>query len=153
MTEFKLINGIIALSVANTWEVAKLEWQLLNVHKEDEPDTCLCGHFPIIEICELINVKNRNTTIVGNCCVKKFLGLRSDKIFESIRKLAKDETKSINGETLEHAHDKRWINDWEYQFYSDVIGKRKLTEKQKTKKLQINQKIKQSIINSRKRLM
>lgn len=151
MAEFRLIQGIIALSVADTWEVARLEWELLNVHKEDEPDTCLCGHFPIIEICELINLKNQNTTIVGNCCVKKFLGLRSDKIFQSIRKLNQDGSKSINAETLDHAHNKRWINDWEYRFYSSVFGKRKLSEKQLSKKIQINEKIKQSIVNSRNR--
>lgn len=142
MPEYKLATEIIARSVAKTWDLAKVEWRLLNVYREDEPDTCLCGHFPIIEICEIINQRNGKVTSVGNCCVKKFLGLKeSDKIFQSVRKLSKDDTKSVNIETLEHARSKNWINDWEYQFYGDIMRKRNLSEKQLRVKLAVNKKI------------
>ena len=50
MSEYKLAKEIIALSKASNWDQAKLEWSLESIYKEDEPDTCLCGHFPIIEI-------------------------------------------------------------------------------------------------------
>ncbi|MEV9638335.1 hypothetical protein ABZO35_28195, partial [Burkholderia pseudomallei] len=58
MSEFKLTAEIIARSKAKTWDLAKTEWSLAEVYEAEEPETCLCGHFPIIEICTL---KNRVT--------------------------------------------------------------------------------------------
>lgn len=57
MSEYKLTQEIIALSVSSNWDVAKLEWKLYEIYEADEPETCLCGHFPIIEICVLSNAK------------------------------------------------------------------------------------------------
>ncbi|MCH9695194.1 MAG: hypothetical protein K0U72_11860 [Gammaproteobacteria bacterium] len=141
MSEYKLAQGIIALSESNTWDRAKLEWSLDDVYEAEEPETCLCGHFPIIEICVLRNTKNQNRTIVGNCCVKKFIGLPSDKIFQAVKRVRKDNTKSLNAEAIEHAHKKKWINDWERDFYLDIMRKRKLSLRQQNKKKQINDKL------------
>lgn len=75
MSEYKLTQEIIALSQAKTWDVAKLEWILHEIYEAEEPETCLCGHFPIIEICTLQNKLNSNFVTVGNCCVKKSGGI------------------------------------------------------------------------------
>lgn len=142
MTKFNtLVRGIINLSNSKNWDEAKDEWELVDIYFSNEPERCLCSHYPIIEICVLRNSQNCNDTIVGNCCVKKFLGMSSDKLFNSIRNVKKDNKKSFNREMLEHALKKNWINDWEFTFYNDVKGKRNLTEKQKIKKIQINEKI------------
>lgn len=101
----------------------------------------MCGHFPIIEICNLKNKLNSNYATVGNCCVKKFIGLPSDKIFQAIKRVRKDDEKSLNAEAITHAYDKGWINDWEKSFYLDVMRKRKLTPNQLNKKVQINNKL------------
>lgn len=69
------------MSQSDIWDAARLEWNLHEVYEANEPETCLCGHYPIIEICVLKNIINSNFTNVGNCCVKKFIGLPSDKIF------------------------------------------------------------------------
>jgi hypothetical protein len=69
MPEFQLTTEIIARSVATTWDAAKLEWSLLEVYEAEEPETCLCGHFPIIELCVLSNRRNQAEATVGNCCV------------------------------------------------------------------------------------
>lgn len=151
MPEYKLIQEIIALSDADTWEQAKLEWVLDGVYKEDESDTCLCGHFPIIEICELRNRFNNHTAIVGNCCVKKFLGLPSDKIFQAVSRVERDREKSLNAETIKHAYRQGWINEWEIKFYIDIIRKRNLSDKQLEKKIQINNRVLRQIINRRNR--
>ncbi len=151
MSEYKLAKEIIALSEASNWDQAKLEWSLESIYKEDEPDTCLCGHFPIIEICILRNKINSNTAIVGNCCVKKFIGLPSDKIFQAVKRVGKDDTKSLNAETIDHAFQNRWINEWEYKFYMDILRKRSLTDKQLSKKRQINRKVLSRIVNARRR--
>ena len=141
MSEYRLTQGIIELSDAKIWDDAKLEWRLAEVYEAEEPDTCLCGHFPIIEICVLHNVINGNTTIVGNCCVRKFIGLPSDKIFQAIKRLRKNNEKSLNAEAIQYAREKKWINEWEKSFYLDIMQKRNLSPKQLNKKIQINEKI------------
>ncbi|HAS6204166.1 hypothetical protein QX220_21665 [Vibrio vulnificus] len=141
MSEYKLTEEIIKLSQSQLWDVAKSEWTLYEIYEADEPERCLCGHFPIIEICTLKNKLNSNYATVGNYCVKKFIGLPSDKIFQAIKRVRKDNEKSLNAEAISHAYDKGWINDWEKSFYLDVMRKRKLTPNQLNKKTQINNKL------------
>lgn len=76
---------------------------------------------------------------MGNVCVKKFLGLPSDKIFSAVRRVANDVTHSLNAEAIDHAHRRGWINDWERQFYFDTMRKRVLSDKQMSKRVQINE--------------
>ena len=141
MSEYKLSKEIINLSDSSIWDAAKLEWKLDEIYEAEEPERCLCGHFPIIEICILKNIHNSNIATVGNCCVKKFIGLPSDKIFQAIKRVRKDNEKSLNAEAIDHAHKKQWINDWEKDFYINIMRKRKLTMKQLQKKIQINEKL------------
>jgi hypothetical protein len=79
------------------------------------------------------------------------MGLPSDKIFESLKKIKKDEEKPINAETVLHAFSKRWINEWERKFCFDTMRKRALSEKQMAIRIQINQKILQHVVNQRPR--
>jgi hypothetical protein len=139
MSEYKLTSEIIALSVANNWDAARLEWALHEVYETEEPETCLCGHFPIIELCVLNNKRNSNFATVGNCCVKKFIGLPSDKIFQAVKRVRKDTSKSLNAEAISHAFDRSWLTEWERDFYFDIMRKRNLTAKQSSKKEQINE--------------
>lgn len=145
MPEFKLTSEIIKRSVARTWDQAKLEWSLLEVYEADEPETCLCGHYPIIELCIIQNRLNDCQATVGNCCVKRFVGLPSDEIFQGVKRVRKDTSKSLNTEAIEHAFTRGWITPWEHNFYLDVMRKRRLTFKQKAKKLQINELVLQKM--------
>lgn len=149
MPQYQLSERLIALSEANTWDEAKLEWGLEHVWREDEPDTCLCGHSPIIEICLLRNTQNNNSAIVGNCCVKKFETLPSDLIFQAVSRIQEDIDRAINPETIHHAHSKGWMNDWERNFYMDTWRKRKLTGAQRNTRIKINQKVLLSIVRAR----
>lgn len=114
---------------------------MLEVYEADQPGTCLCGHYPIIELCVLLNRRNGARATVGNCCVKKFVGLPSDKIFQGIKRVRKDISQSLNAEAIQHAHERRWINEWEKDFYFSVMRKRRLTLKQRAKKLEINDRV------------
>ena len=138
MSEFQLTTEIVALSQSQHWNTAKHEWELEEIYEVDEPDTCLCGHFPIKELCILKNAINQNHVVVGNCCVKKFIGLPSDKIFQAIKRIKKDNEKSLNKIALDYAYYKKLVNNWEYNFYLDILHKRKLSMKQLQKKIQIN---------------
>jgi hypothetical protein len=139
--EYQLTAEILNRSVARTWDEAKLEWSLLEVYESDAPNTCLCGHFPIVELCVLINRRNRVQVTVGNCCVKKFIGLPSDKIFQAVKRIRKDQSKSLNAEAIQHAFERRWISEWEKRFYFDIMRKRNLSAKQVAKKIDINQRV------------
>jgi hypothetical protein len=139
MPQFQLTNEILGRSVARTWDEAKLEWSLLEVYEAEKPETCLCGHFPIVELCVLRNRLNRVQATVGNCCVKKFIGLPSDKIFQAVKRVRKDNGKSLNAEAVQHAFDRGWISEWEKSFYFDIMRKRNLSVKQTAKKSEINE--------------
>ena len=150
MGQFKLIDEIIKLSNSNTWHKARDEWSLKEIYykKNKEPDACLCGKYPIIEVCVIENKSNRHTAIVGNSCVKKFLDLSSGKIFQSIKKVRGEIEKALNAETIKHARKKRWINQWQYDFYMDTRRKRKLTTSQNKKRIEVNEKILKKIFYS-----
>ncbi len=141
MSEYKLTEEIINRSQSKVWDVAKLEWSLYQIYEAEEPETCLCGHFPIIEICTLRNKLNEQFATVGNCCVKKFIGLPSDLIFQAVKRVRKDNQKSLNAEAIKHAYDKGWINEWEYKFSIDTMRKRKLSAKQLQTRIKVNEKM------------
>ena len=140
MSEFRLAKEIIDRSHAKTWDQAKLEWVLNDVYEALEPETCLCGHYPIIELCNLRNKASGAFATVGNCCVKKFIGLPSDLIFQAVKRIRYDNTKSLNAEAIDYAHSKGWITDWDQTFYFDIMRKRKLSAKQESQKVRINVK-------------
>lgn len=141
MSEYKLTEEILKRSESKVWDIAKLEWKLDEIYEADEPETCLCGHFPINEICVLQNKLNTQFASVGNCCVKKFIGLPSDLIFQAVKRVRKDNQKSLNAEAIKHAYEKRWINEWEYNFSIDTMHKRKLSAKQLQTRRKVNEKM------------
>lgn len=148
-TNYKLSEQIIAHSVADRWDEARLEWAIEDIYWEEDPDTCLCGHFPINELCFLRNHKNNEKVLVGNQCVKKFMGLSSDKIFDAIKRISKDPEKALNLEAIKHAHTKGWINEWEHNFYFNTWRKRKLSIKMMDKRKQINRRVLAGVRNAR----
>ena len=142
MSQFQLTTELLKLSSSQTWDEAKLEWNLIDVEKvsEEDSEVCLCGKDPIMEICTIENKLNNNTARVGNSCVKKFIN-KSDKIFRSISQVKKNINKSLNAETISFAFEKKWINEWEKNFYLDIFRKRNISDKQKEYKTSIAKKI------------
>lgn len=136
-----LIREIIARSVAKSWEDARREWDLVHVYESDEAETCLCTHYPIVELCELGNRLNRAHVTVGNCCVKNFLGLPSERIFQGVKRVRANDEKALNQAAVAHAHKSGWINDWEREFCLDTMRKRVLSPKQMAKRVEINRRV------------
>jgi hypothetical protein len=151
--QFQLWEEIIALSVANTWHEARLEWELDGVYMSDEPGTCLCGHYPIREHCVLRNCRNGEEVVVGNVCVNKFMDMDTGPLFTAFNRIRKNIEAALNVEAIEHAYAKGWFTPWEYGFYIDTYKKRnwkrvsacgqpnKISPGQLTKRVQINQKV------------
>jgi len=136
--EFNLANEIITLSIADTWDAALMEWDLDYIYRVDTAETCLCGHYPILELCVLVNEKNNNHATVGNVCVKKFFGINCDAVFSNIKKIKSDISKAANVETIDYACDRKWISEWETNFYLDTWRKRVLSSKQAAIRTRIN---------------
>jgi hypothetical protein len=136
-------------SIARHWDAARLEWRLHQISEADEPERCLCGHFPIIEICTLKNIKNGNVADVGNVCVKKFMGIRSDKIFSCVKRIRKDLDKAPNAETIAVLFEQQLLSGWEKDFSLDTMRKRNLSSSQLLKRHEINRKILSNIVRAR----
>lgn len=136
-----LSREILALSRATDWETARKEWALVDIIEADEPETCLCGHYPIVEICSIHNRVTGHTTEVGNVCVKRFMGVRSDLIFAGVKRIRRDRDKSLNADSIAFFRMKGLLTDWEYGFLQDTKNKRKLTARQLDARRQINKKV------------
>ena len=141
MSEYKFTSKILNISESDIWDRAKLEWELSKIYFAEIPQRCLCGHSPILEICILENKFNHQMATVGNCCVKKFIGLPSDKIFQAVKRVHQDDHKSLNMEAIEYASDNNWISAWEYGFCTDTMKKRVLSQKQIEIRRRINGKV------------
>lgn len=138
---FRLIQEIVVRSEADGWDRARLEWTLVEVFTSEELGTCLCSHYPIRAHCVLENQHNGNRVVVGNCCVKRFLGLPSGKLFSGLNRVAADPERSLNSEGIDFAHHKGWINDWEQGFLQKMMRKQKLTPRQRAKRAEINRMV------------
>jgi hypothetical protein len=104
MSQETLMREIIALSTTNDWQVAKTEWTLTGFELLDpgvDSGTCLCGHNPIRELCYIRNQTTGNEVIVGNSCVKRFLGLPTQAVFTSIRRVILDDSRCLNAQALD----------------------------------------------------
>jgi hypothetical protein len=143
----RLRSEILKRSAATAWEIAKTEWCLTEISQADEPETCLCGHFPIIELCTITNPTTDETVVVGNVCVKRFLGLRSDLIFSSIKRIEMHIDKSLGEQATLFFYENNMINILEYKFQKSTMRKRKLTERQ----IEIRRKINTKVIAAVKR--
>lgn len=137
----ELRRRILALSEASDWEVARKEWSLVDIYEADEPQTCLCGHFPIIEICEISNRVTKQETEVGNVCVQRFLGIRSDLIFAAIKRIRKELTRSLNADSITFFREKGLLTAWEYGFLQNTMKKRNLSPAQLQSRETINKKV------------
>lgn len=145
ISSYRLFEVIVNQSVATVWEDAKKEWYLAHIEIADDEDVaknvyvCACGHPHLKELCYIRNKKNNNEILVGNCCVKKFMDLESDKIFQAVKR------KKVNPSLIEYASAHNWISPWERSFLLDVARKRKFSAKQKSVYDRLSEKIFQAV--------
>lgn len=137
----QLKEAILKFSEAEDWETARKEWALVGIYETDEEQTCLCGHHPIIEICEIANSITNSRADVGNHCVKRFLGFRSDLIFNALKRIQKDPTKSLNADAIAFFRERGLLSAWEYEFLQDTMRLRSFSDKQLAQRQRINRKI------------
>lgn len=134
-----LCKEIKERSRSNNWDEAKLEWNVVDMEFVDEPEMCLCGHFPIVEVFTLENKYTGENVRVGNVCVNKFI--HKNKAFDGYKRILKSETASATMDLLQFARDKGIITVRDYDFYVSIIKKRVLSERQSKWKVDINLRI------------
>lgn len=124
--EWKLIERGLNVSESKIWNVAKKEWEIINVYMDYDYDTCTCDHYPIKEIIIVKNIYNNNELTIGNCCINKFFDFdfKGNKFFGALAQ------KKINQTVIDRGYKDRVLNEWEYTFLSNIWRKRKFTAKQ-----------------------
>jgi len=137
-----LKQAVLERSIAKDWRDAIKEWRVVGITlNEEDSDTCVCGHYPIKEICTITNVLTRYDLDIGNHCVLHFLKISTGNVFANIKRIRTDAAKAVTKDLLELAYENCWINDWEYTFCLDTAKRRKMTEKQIACRTRINEKI------------
>lgn len=144
--EYKLTSELLKLSSSQIWEEAKREWSIQCIYLDEEPQSCLCGHYPIVEICVIKNNITGKTAEVGNCCVKKFLeithiGYNVSLIFQAIKRILEDISNSANLDTIFYAEQVGIWNKKNVEFYHSIYQKRILSSKQLKYKQDLNKKL------------
>ena len=139
----KLMAEIIARSESQSWDEARLEWELEDIIRADrnEPRSCLCEHFPILELCIIRNKRNQNRAIVGNVCVKKFMGIDVGKVFQAISRIAADDARALNRDSIDFVYERNWISQNEHKFYCETWRKKYLSPKQRQWRIDINRRV------------
>jgi hypothetical protein len=136
---WRLVPEILARSVASHWAEAREEWHLDRVYVAPQ-GRCLCGH-RITKHCDIFNRANGNRATVGSCCVKHFLGISSGRIFAGLRRVTRDRGAALSAAAVEYGYDRGWLTVWERGFCLDTIRKRKLSAKQRAKRVEINERL------------
>jgi hypothetical protein len=138
----RLREAILARSQAASWPEAIQEWELAHVFLSQERGECACGHFPILEHCELFNPLTGNRVIVGNHCVRRFLDIDAEQLFRDLRRISKKRGALLSEDFIVWAIRKGWLTEWERTFYLDMLRWRgRPTPKQRYWVEQINGKV------------
>lgn len=141
----KLEEHILDLSEAVDFNAARVEWSLVHIEYHSEWDQCPCGK-DIKELCFIRNDKNRNTTYVGNVCVKNFLGINTGNLFAGLKRIIDDPEANANEELIRYAKRMGYLySDKEYTFLMQTKNKRKLSPAQLAWKQKINRRIVEKI--------
>jgi hypothetical protein len=117
---FKILREeILVRSVSKVWELAVGEWELIEITQRS-PGICLCTHQPIVNHCILRNNLNERIAVVGNVCVKRFMGINADKLFRSLRRTAANTRIPFCLELWCMAQRNYWISGTAANFYDEA---------------------------------
>ena len=127
----RLTSKLLALSTADDYEEAKLEWRITgNVwrksasHIPDHPsghnNFCLCGH-PIVYHFEIENTKTSTLEIVGSSCISNWMVLRhmSEKLKIDKRTITEEMIEEWKQTTVQSLIKDSWWTEEGDQFTSD----------------------------------
>jgi hypothetical protein len=122
---------ITARSVSDDWGAVVKEWDIKGSHAYADPRTrqksgrCLCTH----GIQEHVHIYNGSTdwlSVVGNCCIEEFMGLKSKAISHGLAKMREDPTKPMPKAVIDFAEQRGWLSALQSkQCRSNLLNRRK----------------------------
>lgn len=140
-----LREELIKRSYAKKWSKAIKEWDLVSIESSEGQKKCLCSHYPIRELCHILNRKTGNKTIVGNVCVKLFakdtLYRKTNRMFNSLHGIKKNRSRSANKTLLKQAFKQKILSKGEFEVYNSIWKKRSISERLQRYKCSLNQRI------------
>ena len=73
-SNYQLFNKVIENSVADVWDLAVREWEIVDCEESEEVDAvCVCGKEHIRYMFTIRNTVNGNTLVpIGSSCIRKF---------------------------------------------------------------------------------
>lgn len=132
---------ILQASNSKEWNIAVKEWEILRVYFSDDPQKCLCGHYPIKRICELVNKITGSIEKVGSCCVTKFLPIKPELLMNSIKRIKENNLATLKPEIIDLAYQLEVISAVEHNFYQKQKRRSNLNALGKNLAREINLKI------------
>ena len=111
------------------------------IDKREEPESCLCFHYPIRECCVIRNKYNYKEEVVGNCCIRMFETEDSARFFQSLKRVRKDPSRSLSSAVMEYAWEQDVIDEWKFDFYIDIRYEHEISRRQMELKSRINPKV------------
>lgn len=121
---------LISHSLFNQYDSAIREW-VYRGDAENRPDHCICGH-TINQRCIVENQYNRETLIIGNCCIHKF-GIerehwnrsRSNYLMFALSKCSSEQEESFVRELQEKLgrYSNLYMTDRQKEWLERITGK------------------------------
>ena len=136
----RLKAHILPRSVAQHFDAARFEWDLIFVELSDELDHCPCGK-QILEHCYIRNRLTHREIYVGNVCINRFLGIDTGNLFDGLKRIRDDPSANANEAVIEYANKQGFLFEREYQFLHSTRLKRSLSDRQVAWKIKINRRI------------
>lgn len=140
MSQADLFNHIVKLSEADSFELARREWQFTAAELLDHERYCPCGH-PIKELCWLHNETTDQHTFVGNVCVGRFMGVVTGQLFPGARRILADSNAAANDALIDYGERLRLVTPRDVGFLRDTRLKRRLSDRQLDYRRSLNAKL------------
>lgn len=143
-----LKRHILPRSKASDFDMAKREWDLLDIEISEVADSCPCGQ-AIHDICHIRNRETGEVTYVGNVCINKFIGVDTQALFAGFKKIRKCESANMNAELIHYASSHGLLYPREEEFLYGTARKRNLSLAQLKWKRDINRRVIRKITQAR----
>jgi hypothetical protein len=143
------------------WNETKQEWYVYSCFVKKN-ENCSCGH-DIKNVFIIKNKKNKCTLQIGSTCIQHFedeeMRSASKSLLKTFKSLEYKNRKAfIDSENQRYEMHlykivrkcliKDYINEWEYNFYMQITGSKKLSEKQKVVYERIKTKLNKFFVNN-----
>lgn len=121
----RLIAELLKRSESKDWATARAEWEYFSSEVLEGYETCLCGQYPIRELCWMRNRSTNEVAAIGNVCVLYFVDRDLAGLFSSIKRVTEEKDKKLDWRLVESAWRAGVITRFDLEWYSETFSKRR----------------------------